>query len=85
MNIKFLNLLNHHKNRTKGERRNRGDEPIQVIIHIYMEMSQLNTLYIYFKQTKMLFLKTKTENRKAKQVLPGGWVLVRRGGYKEMG
>jgi hypothetical protein len=50
-----------------------------------MEMSQLNTLYIYFKQTKMLFLKTKTENRKAKQVLPGGWVLVRRGGYKEMG
>jgi hypothetical protein len=39
-----------------------GDEPIWVIIHIYMEISQWNTLYNYVKETKMSFF-SKTENR----------------------
>jgi hypothetical protein len=35
----------------------RGDEQIGVIIHIYMEILQGNSLcsYLYLKQTKMLF------------------------------
>jgi hypothetical protein len=33
----------------------RGDEPVWVIIHIYMEMSQGNSLCSYFKQTKISF------------------------------
>jgi hypothetical protein len=41
-----------------------------------MEMSQGNTLYSYFKQTKMSFFFTKTENRRAEQVLSGGLVSV---------
>jgi hypothetical protein len=32
---------------------NRGDEPIQVIMHVYMEMSKLKSLYSYLIQTKM--------------------------------
>jgi hypothetical protein len=36
--------------------KNRGDESIQVIIHIYIEMSQGNSLYSYLKQTIILFL-----------------------------
>jgi hypothetical protein len=41
MNIEFLKLLKHHKKKTKVERRKmEGDEPIWVIIHIYMEISQ---------------------------------------------
>jgi hypothetical protein len=35
--------------------KNRGDESIRVIIHIYMEMSQGNSLCSYLKQTKMSF------------------------------
>jgi hypothetical protein len=46
------------------------DEPVQVIIHLYMEMSQWSSLYNYLKQTKMPFSKTK--NRKVKQVPSGG-------------
>jgi hypothetical protein len=35
----------------------RGDKPIGAIIHIYMEISQGNSLcsYLYLKQTKMSF------------------------------
>jgi hypothetical protein len=41
-------------------RKNRGKEPIWVIIHIYMEISQGNSLcslcsYLYLKQGKMSF------------------------------
>jgi hypothetical protein len=38
-------------------RKNRGDEPIGVIIHIYIEISQGNALcsYLYLKQGKMSF------------------------------
>jgi hypothetical protein len=49
------------------------DEPIQVIIHIYMEMSKGNTLYSF----------TKTENREAKQVLSGVWHQWEEVRYKE--
>jgi hypothetical protein len=36
-------------------KKNRGDEPIGVIMHIFMEMSQGNSLcsYMYLKQTKL--------------------------------
>jgi hypothetical protein len=60
----------------------RGGKPIGVIIHIYMEISQGNTLYryLYLKHTKMScfslyllsFFSTKSENRKVEQVLPRG-------------
>jgi hypothetical protein len=38
-------------------KKNRGNNPIEVIIHIYMEISQGNSLssYLYNKQAKMLF------------------------------
>jgi hypothetical protein len=54
--------------------KNREDEPIGVIIHIYTEMSQGNSLYshIYLKQAKMSFFSsTKLENRRMEQVLWG--------------
>jgi hypothetical protein len=36
-------------------KKNRGDEePIRIIMHIYMEMSQGNSLCSYFKQTKIV-------------------------------
>jgi hypothetical protein len=39
-----------------------------------MEMSQINSLYSYLKQTKMsFFFFTKLENRRVEQVLFGGW------------
>jgi hypothetical protein len=45
MNTEFLN----HKKGTKVERKkNRGNEPIQVII-LYMEMSKGNSLHSYLK------------------------------------
>jgi hypothetical protein len=40
---------------TKVERRKARDEPILVIIHINMEMSQGNSLCSYLKQTRMSF------------------------------
>jgi hypothetical protein len=57
----------------------RGDEPTGVIIHIYLEVSQGNSLfnYIYLKQVKMLyflfflFSSTKLESRRNKSC-PGG-------------
>jgi hypothetical protein len=61
-------------------KRNRGDEPIGVIIK-YMEISQGNPLYSYLclKQSKMsfwgvfcLFSLTKLENRRVEKVLPKG-------------
>jgi hypothetical protein len=65
----------------------RGDEPIEVIIHIYMEISRGNSLHscLYLKQTKMpcfafsLFSSTKSQNRRAEQVLSQVKV-VRKGG-----
>jgi hypothetical protein len=57
-------------------KRNRGDEPIQVIVHVYMETSQGNSLCSYLKQGKMSFFSfpsTKSENRRVEEV-PRGWV-----------
>jgi hypothetical protein len=45
MNIGFLNLLKPPEEGDIGRKdKNRGDEPTQVIIHIYMEMSPGNSL-----------------------------------------
>jgi hypothetical protein len=41
------------RRRLNSEKRNKGDGPIWVLIQIYMEMSQRNSLYSYLKQTKM--------------------------------
>jgi hypothetical protein len=38
-------------------------KPIWVIIHLYMEMSQGNSLYSYLKQQKCLFVKTQQEGK----------------------
>jgi hypothetical protein len=34
----------------RRKKKNRGDKPIRVIMHIYMEMLQGNSLYSYLKQ-----------------------------------
>jgi hypothetical protein len=53
-----------------------GDKPIGVLIHIYREISQGNSLcsYLYLKQAKssFLFSSTKSEIRRAEQVLSRG-------------
>jgi hypothetical protein len=56
-NVEFLNLLKSPKGTNVERRKNRGDEPIRVLINIYMEMLHGNTLYSYLNQTKMPFLK----------------------------
>jgi hypothetical protein len=64
-------------------------EPIQAIIHKYMETSHRHSLYSYLKQTKMpfFFSFTNSENR-AEQVLSGGVGTsgkgqdVRKGGWR---
>jgi hypothetical protein len=46
-----------------------------------MEMSQENSLYSYFKQTKMSFFSfTKLENRREEQILSRGVVNSGKGG-----
>jgi chloramphenicol O-acetyltransferase len=67
-------------------KKNRGEEPIGSIIHIYIEISQGDSLcsYLYLKQAKMsffsfsVFSSTKSENMRTEQVLPedGGVVSV---------
>jgi hypothetical protein len=52
-----------------------------VIIHIYMEISQGNFCVATFISNKqnvfyLFFFSTKSENRRAEQVLPGGGMLV---------
>jgi hypothetical protein len=79
MNIEFLNLLKSPEEGDKSRKeKNRGHEPIWAIIHTLMKKS----LYSYLKQTKMTFFQ-KTENRKVKQVLSGGWYQWKGEGYKE--
>jgi hypothetical protein len=65
-----------------GKKEKRGEEPIQVVLHIFMEMSHGNSLYNYLKQTKMSFYfsSTKLENRRVEQVLPVGGVVPVGGG-----
>jgi hypothetical protein len=56
MNIEFLNLLKSPQEGDEGRKeKNKGDEPIRVIIHVYIEISQGNSLYSYLNQTKMSF------------------------------
>jgi hypothetical protein len=51
MSIEVLNLLKSSLEGDEGRKeKNRGDEPIWVIMHIYMEMSQWNTIQSYLKQ-----------------------------------
>jgi hypothetical protein len=62
---------------------NSRDEPIGIILHIYMEISLGNSLcsYLYLKLAKMsffsffFFYSTKSENKRVEQVLPRreGW------------
>jgi hypothetical protein len=58
----------YHKKGTKVERRkekSRGDEPIWVIIYMYSEISQCNSMYNSLKQTKMpFFLKNREQKVK---------------------
>jgi hypothetical protein len=46
---------NQIENSRGRKKKNRGDESIHIIIHIYMEMSQGNSLCSYLKQAKMSF------------------------------
>jgi hypothetical protein len=65
-------------------KRIRGDEPIWVVLHIFMETSPENSLssYLYVKLAKLpyfpfyLLSSTKLENRRAEQVL---WMGLREG------
>jgi hypothetical protein len=50
-------------------KKNRGDEIIGVIIHLYKETP---CVAILNKQKCHLFSSTKSENRRVEQVLPGG-------------
>jgi hypothetical protein len=50
MNIEILNWFKISQEKEQGrKKKNREDEPIQVITHIYMEMSQGNSLCSYLK------------------------------------
>jgi hypothetical protein len=56
------------------------DEPIWVVIHICVEIAQGISLYSYpyLKPVKpyvslYVFSSTKSEKKRAEQVLPGGW------------
>jgi hypothetical protein len=82
MNIEFLNLLKSPQEEGDSvlQNKNRGDELIWVIIHIYMEMSQGSSLCNYLKQTQMslFFSFAKLENRREEQVLSGGCLVLSR-------
>jgi hypothetical protein len=55
-------------------KKNRGDEPIGVITHIYMEMTQGNPLCSYLKQTKIFFFLLKIREQEDRSCLGGGGV-----------
>jgi hypothetical protein len=52
------------RRRLREKEKNRGDEPMQVIIHIYMEITQGNSLCSYLKQTEMSVLKNREQGGK---------------------
>jgi hypothetical protein len=67
-------------------KKNRGDEPIGVKLHIYREMSKGNSLCKQEKKCHFFssFSYTKSENRRVEQVLPGGdWYQWQEGGGRE--
>jgi hypothetical protein len=55
MSIEFSNLLKSQQDGDLGRKEKNRDEPVRVIIHIYMEMSQGNSLCSYLKPTSMSF------------------------------
>jgi hypothetical protein len=68
----------------------RGDKPVGVIIHTYMEISQGNSLciYLYLKQAKMsfvfvLYLFLLQNPRAGGQDLREGWYQWEGGGGRE--
>jgi hypothetical protein len=72
-------------------KRIRGDKSIGVLTHTYMELSQGNSMCSYFYLKLKchvfhfifsLFASTKSENRKAEQVLPSGGGLAPVGGER---
>jgi hypothetical protein len=73
MNIEFLNLLNPPLKKTVRKKKNRGDESIWAIIHIYMEVPQESPCVAILSKQKCHFVSfTKSENQRAEQVLPEG-------------
>jgi hypothetical protein len=52
-------------------KKNRGDKLIQLIIHIYMEMSQENFLYSYIKQKCLFILQKQKTGRQNRSSLGG--------------
>jgi hypothetical protein len=54
-------------------KKTRGGEPTGIILHIYIEISQGNSLHSYLKQEKIsfifLFSSTKSEKLKVEQAL----------------
>jgi hypothetical protein len=59
----FLNLLKSQDGDWGRKEKNGGDEPIQVIMHMYMEMSQWDSLCSYLKQTEMSILNERQEGK----------------------
>jgi hypothetical protein len=54
------------------------DEPIQDIMHVYMEMSQENYFCSYLKQTKMSFFSL-TKSKQRRHPACGEFGTIRRG------
>jgi hypothetical protein len=79
MNIEFLNPLKPPYERDQGrKKKNRGDEPIQAIIHINMEVPQGNSMFSYIKQAKMsvfffLLQNWKTGRQNVSFLTRGSW------------
>jgi hypothetical protein len=61
------------------------DELIRVIIHIYIEMSQGNSLCSYLKQTKMSFLFTKQKTGEQNRSCLGKRESVTSGNREDVG
>jgi hypothetical protein len=57
--------------------KNKGDKPIRLIMHTYMEMSQGNSLYSYFKQmVSFFFYKIREKESRTVLCLGEGRVLT---------
>jgi hypothetical protein len=56
----------------------RNCKKIQVIIHLFMEMSQWNNLYSYLKQTKMsfFFFQKQRAGKQNRCCLGAGWLVA---------
>jgi hypothetical protein len=63
--------------------KNTGNETVQAVIHVFMESHNETPCVAILNKQNVIFL-TKTETRKAKQVLSGELVLRRGGVRKEL-